>query len=115
MEYELDEELSAAVKRINKLFEGYTPGDLRRAARSGARFDRVREGWVAPAAVAGAVALGSGLIAADRGKLGDKAQEIVQPVTRPIKKVFNWDKGRASTMRLSSRPQADDADRPTSD
>jgi len=96
MKYELDEELSALVKRIDKLFEGYTPGDFRRAIRSGARFDRVNEGWVAPATVAGAMALGGASATSGEpsqplsGANTDSVQTDTDSTYRPPRKTTSW-------------------------
>lgn len=58
---------------------------------------------ILPIFLGGAIAA-SGLVAADCGAFGDKAQEVVQPVTKPVKKVFNWNKGRATTMKFPKKP-----------
>jgi hypothetical protein len=63
--------------------------------------NNTHEGWVAPALTAAAIIGAGGLVAADRGKFGEPAKEFVQPVTRPIKKVFNWDKGKATNMKFN--------------
>lgn len=118
-------QLAECREKINKVFGIEDPAEKAEAIRAYlAESERRRPEWLkeryrqmdealrpkqadeigplAGVALGGMAALG-GLVAADKGVFGDGAKEFVQPVAKPLKKVINWDKGRASTMKFPNK------------